>query len=76
MNSPNYDYLDGDARAGELSRIFAVDRTTAAGQCAECGTTKCLAEARVTCMALVSWRDALPATHTSSSCECSRAYVS
>jgi hypothetical protein len=47
MSSLNYDYLDGNAAAGELSRIFAVDITTAAGRCAECGTTKCLAEAHV-----------------------------
>ena len=47
MSSPNYDYLDGNAAAGELSKVFAVDITTAAGRCAECGTTKCLAEAHL-----------------------------
>jgi Family of unknown function (DUF6510) len=47
MSSPNYDYLDGNAAAGELSRVFAVDITTAAGRCAKCGTTKCLAEAHL-----------------------------
>jgi len=45
--SSNYDYLDGNAAAGELSRVFAVDITTAAGQCAGCGVTKCLAEAHL-----------------------------
>jgi hypothetical protein len=47
MSSPNYDYLDGNAAAGELSKIFAVDITTAEGRCAECGSTKCLAEAHL-----------------------------
>jgi hypothetical protein len=46
MSSP-YDYLDGNAAAGELSRVFAVDVTTAEERCAECGTTKCLAEAHL-----------------------------
>jgi len=47
MSSLNYDYLDGNAAAGELSKVFVVDITTAAGRCAECGTTKCLAEAHL-----------------------------
>ena len=47
MSSPNYDYLDGNAAAGELSKVFAVDITTAEGRCGECGTTKCLAEAHL-----------------------------
>jgi hypothetical protein len=47
MSSPNYDYLDGNAAAGELSKVFAVDITTAAARCAKCGATKCLAEARL-----------------------------
>lgn len=47
MSSANYDYLDGNAAAGEFSKVFAVDITTAAGRCAQCGTTKCLAEAHV-----------------------------
>jgi hypothetical protein len=29
MSSPNYDYLDGNAAAGELSKVFAIDITTA-----------------------------------------------
>jgi hypothetical protein len=41
------DYLDGNAAAGELSRIFTIDVTAAEGQCAHCGTKRHLAEARV-----------------------------
>jgi hypothetical protein len=40
-------YLDGNAAAGELSRIFAMDVTTAQEQCAHCGTIKRFAEAQV-----------------------------
>jgi len=46
MNLP-MDYLDGNAAAGELSKIFAVDVTTAEGKCVYCGTTKRFAEAHV-----------------------------
>jgi hypothetical protein len=38
-------YLDGNAAAGELSRIFAMDVTAAEGQCAHCGAIKRFAEA-------------------------------
>jgi hypothetical protein len=47
MSSHIYDYVDGNAAAGELSKIFAVDVTVAEGQCAHCGTTKRFAEAHV-----------------------------
>ena len=47
MNLDNYDYLDGNAAAGELSKIFVVDVTAAEGQCAHCGSTKRFAEARL-----------------------------
>jgi NAD-dependent SIR2 family protein deacetylase len=40
-------YLDGNAAAGELSRVFALDLTAAEGQCAHCGATKRFAEAHV-----------------------------
>jgi Family of unknown function (DUF6510) len=40
-------YLDGNAAAGELSRIFAIDVTAAEGQCANCGATRRFAEAHV-----------------------------
>ena len=46
MSSP-MDYLDGNAAARELSKIFAIDVTTAEGQCAHCGTKKHFAEAHV-----------------------------
>jgi hypothetical protein len=47
MSPHNYDYLDGNAAAGELSKIFAVDVTAAEGQCAHCGATKRFAEAHL-----------------------------
>ena len=46
MSSP-IDYLDGNAAAGELSKILAVDVTVAEGQCANCGATRRFAEAHV-----------------------------
>jgi Family of unknown function (DUF6510) len=47
MSSHSYDYLDGNAAAGELSKIFGVDVTAAGGQCAHCGATKRFAEAHL-----------------------------
>ena len=49
MNSHtyDYDYIDGNAAAGELSNIFAMDVTAAKGQCAHCGAIKRFAEAHV-----------------------------
>jgi hypothetical protein len=47
MNFDSYDYLDGNAAAGELSKIFVMDVTAAEGQCAHCGSTKRFAEARL-----------------------------
>jgi hypothetical protein len=47
MNSHTCDYLDGNAAAGELSKIFTVDVTTAMGQCAQCGVIKRFAEAHL-----------------------------
>lgn len=40
-------FLDGNAAAGELREVFAVDLTAAAGQCASCGRVAVLAEARL-----------------------------
>ena len=40
----SFNYLDGNAAAGELSRIFAVDITSAEGQCAKCGAKRRFAE--------------------------------
>lgn len=46
MNA-NISYLDGNAAGGELGRIFAVDVTTAEGECANCGVRKHFAEAHL-----------------------------
>lgn len=40
-------YLDGNAAAGELSKVFAIDVTAAEGQCVHCGAKKCFAEAHL-----------------------------
>jgi hypothetical protein len=47
MSPHTADYLDGNAAAGDLSKIFAVDVTTAQGQCANCGAIKRFAEAHL-----------------------------
>jgi hypothetical protein len=41
------DYLDGNAAAGALSELFAVDVTAAVAQCNGCGQTAVFAESRV-----------------------------
>jgi|SRR5580700_831751 hypothetical protein len=46
MNA-SMNYLDGNAAAGELSRIFAADITSAEGKCANCGAKKSFAEAHL-----------------------------
>lgn len=46
MSSQN-SYLDGNAAAGELSKVFAIDITAAQGQCGNCGATRRFAEARL-----------------------------
>jgi hypothetical protein len=45
--SAQMNYLDGNAAAGELSKIFAIDVTSAEGQCAHCGIKRRFAEARL-----------------------------
>lgn len=40
-------HLDGNAAAGELRTIFAVDVTAATGQCASCGRTAPLGTAHL-----------------------------
>ena len=40
-------YLDGNAAAGELSKVFTVDVTAAEGQCAHCGAKRRFAEAHL-----------------------------
>jgi hypothetical protein len=47
MSSHTYEYLDGNAAAGELSKIFAMDVTAAEGQCAHCGAKRRFAEAHL-----------------------------
>jgi hypothetical protein len=47
MSSLTYDYLDGNAAAGELSAIFVMDVTAAEGQCAHCGAIRRFAEAHL-----------------------------
>jgi hypothetical protein len=47
MSLHTHNYLDGNAAAGELSRIFAMDITAAQGQCANCGAIKRFAEAHL-----------------------------
>ena len=47
MSSTADDYLDGNAAAGELSRVFATDVTAAEGQCAHCGAVRRFAEAHL-----------------------------
>ena len=47
MSSHTYDYLDGNAAAGELSKVFAMDVTASRGQCAHCGATRPFAEAHL-----------------------------
>ena len=41
------EYLDGNALAGPLSELFAVDVTTATGRCVKCGRTGPIATLRV-----------------------------
>ena len=47
MNMESYTYIDGNAAAGELSKIFSADITSAEGQCANCGTKRRFAEAHL-----------------------------
>jgi hypothetical protein len=47
MNSESYAYIDGNAAAGELSKVFSADITTAEGQCANCGAKRPFAEAHL-----------------------------
>jgi Family of unknown function (DUF6510) len=47
MTYYNDDHLDGNAAAGELSNLFAVDVTAAEGQCSHCGAVRPFAQALV-----------------------------
>ena len=56
MSFEVYPYLDGNAAAGELNRVFAVDVTTSQAKCANCGLTRHFAEAHlyVNCPGMVA----------------------
>jgi hypothetical protein len=56
MNFEAYPYLDGNAAAGELNRVFAVDVTAAQGRCGNCGAARHFAEAHlyVNCPGIVA----------------------
>jgi hypothetical protein len=45
--SAQMNYLDGNAAAGELSKVFAIDVTAAKGKCAHCGAIRRFAEAHL-----------------------------
>ena len=47
MNSHDFDYLDGNAAAGELNSVFTTDVAAAQGQCTNCGAIKPFAEAHL-----------------------------
>lgn len=71
MNLESYTYIDGNAAAGELSKIFSAEITTAEGQCANCGAKRRFAEAHLyTVQAL--WR---VAPYANTSCSASRIFV-
>ncbi len=40
-------HLDGNVLAGTLGEVFAVDITTAVGQCASCGTRQAMGQSLV-----------------------------
>jgi hypothetical protein len=44
---PTDSFLDGNAAAGVLREVFAVDVTSARGQCVGCGSTVPMAETRL-----------------------------
>jgi hypothetical protein len=47
MSSYDDDHLDGNAAAGDLAMLFALDVTAAEGQCAHCGATAHFADAHL-----------------------------
>ena len=47
IQSDDYAYLDGNAAAGPLQAVLAVEPTTVEGQCTHCGRTSMLADTRV-----------------------------
>ncbi len=47
MTQPDFGYVDGNALAGPLRELFAVDMTGASGVCANCGHSGPVATMRV-----------------------------
>jgi ribosomal protein S27E len=47
MSTETFDYVDGNAAAGALQELFAVEPTTIRGQCASCSRISMLADTRV-----------------------------
>jgi xanthine/CO dehydrogenase XdhC/CoxF family maturation factor len=47
MNVDNDSFLDGNAAAGDLHELFAVDVTAALCRCSNCGRTARVAEVRL-----------------------------
>jgi len=47
MTEPDPAFLDGNAAAGPLGMVFAVDLTAAVGRCTACGRTAALADTRM-----------------------------
>jgi hypothetical protein len=47
MSSDSGSALDGNAAAGDLRQVFAVDVTAATGKCAGCGQTATLGQAQL-----------------------------
>ncbi|PJJ61446.1 DUF6510 family protein [Compostimonas suwonensis] len=47
FDGTQFDRLDGNAAAGPLSELFAIDMTTARGTCEHCGTVSVVAETRL-----------------------------
>lgn len=47
MQDDDYAYVDGNAAAGALQELLAVEPTTVQGQCTTCGRTAMLADTRV-----------------------------
>jgi hypothetical protein len=58
MSLPTYDYLDGNAAAGELSSIFAPDVSRLRGSARIAAQKSLLLMHTCTCKILVSWHGA------------------
>ncbi|SHN44031.1 DUF6510 family protein [Cryptosporangium aurantiacum] len=47
IEETDYAYVDGNAAAGPLQEVLAVEPTTVRGECSSCGRTSMLADTRV-----------------------------